>query len=226
MKRKSTHEDVFEEGRFFTGFHWNSHASSEAERMLSLCFNGAHVGLAIIDARLRYRMVNPYLAASHNASVESHVGKHLREILGNLASQVEPAVRQALVSLRPIVNYRISGSLPTRPDKARWICTYFPVADSNGNVRQVGALVVELGRDIQFHPLHEVGSPATVLRSWKDIAQYVGVSVKTVQRWELAHEFPIHRVKPNKGSIVFGYQNEVEDWLRERSSDTEHFRRR
>ena len=186
----------------------------QAERLFSEFFKRSSVGLAIFDEKLCYRMCNPYLAASNGTSVESHLGKHVREILGNVGLQVEPAVQQVFATARPVLNCEVAGALPTRPDGGHWIDTFFPIADSNGSVKQVGVVVVELGRDIELQS--DPISTNTVLRSWKDIARYVGASVKTVQRWEHTYEFPVRRVNPSKGSIVFAFPKEVEDWLRRR----------
>jgi len=45
---------------------------------------------------------------------EFHFGKSLREILGAVASSVEPAVKEVLTTGRPILNLEITGVLPTR----------------------------------------------------------------------------------------------------------------
>ena len=187
---------------------------AQAERLLSEFFKRSMVGLAVFDRSLSYQMINPYLAASNRTSVESHVGKHVREILGDVGLQVEPAIRQVLSTAEPILNLEVAGAFPTRPDGGHWIDTLFPIADANGKVKQVGVVVVELAKDVQLqamqsHPIR----PETVLRSWKDIAHYVGACVKTVQRWERTNEFPVRRIEPNKGSVVFAFQNEVDDWL-------------
>ena len=187
---------------------------AQTERQLSEVFNRSNLGLAIVDETLCYRMVNPYLAVSNRTSVESHLGKHLREILGNVGLQVEPAIKRAFLTAEPVLNCELAGALPARPEGGHWIGTYFPIADSSGKIRQVGAVVVELAKNVQLqalqsHPSHR----ETVLRSWKDIAHYVGTCVKTVQRWERAYEFPVRRVEPNKGSVVFAFQNEVDMWL-------------
>ena len=56
----------------------------ESEQFISQLFERSHVGLAVLDSELRYRMINPYLAASHNTPAECHLGKHIREFLGAL----------------------------------------------------------------------------------------------------------------------------------------------
>src|SRR5215470_2918817 len=95
----------------------------ESEQILAELLRNA-VGLAIFDRQLRFRMVNAYLAASNGASSESHIGKHLQEVLGNVALQVRPAMEEVLASNRPVVNREIAGPLPTRPIGGRWICSY------------------------------------------------------------------------------------------------------
>jgi hypothetical protein len=189
----------------------------QAERQLSEFFKRSNVGLATFDETLCYRMINPYLASSNRTSVESHLGKHLREILGNVGLQVEPAIKQVFSTAEPVLNYEVAGVLPTRPEGGHWIDTLFPIPDSNGRVKEVGVVVVELDNNITLQALQHPSHPDTVLRSWKDIARYVGTCIKTVQRWERAYEFPVRRVNPNKGSVVFAFQNEIDVWLHGRN---------
>jgi predicted DNA-binding transcriptional regulator AlpA len=85
-----------------------------------------------------------------------------------------------------------------------------------GSVVQVGAVVVELGTNVRLESADREKA-TDVLRSWKDIATYVGTCVKTVQRWERAHKFPIRRVEARKGAVVFALRNEVDEWLRGRT---------
>lgn len=189
----------------------------EAQELLSTLFDNASVGLAVFDERLCYRIVNPYLASSNCTSIESHLGKHVREILGEVGLQVEPAIQQVFANPKPLLNCEFEGALPTKP-YGRWIDNFFPIMGVNGRVTQVGVVVVELGRNVKLETIQTqpLVSPA-VLRSWKDIAQYVRASVKTVQRWEQDHQFPVRRVTQNKGAVVFALQEEVDEWLRKRS---------
>ena len=190
----------------------------DAERLFGEFFKNPKIGLAVIDERLRYLAVNSCLAASNGVPVESHLGKHLRDILGDVALQAEPSINQVFSTAQPVVNCEIAGVLPTKPGGGHWIDAFFPITDSNGRVTQVGALVVEMGNDTQLQPLHPHALPAKeVLRSWKDIAQYMGACVKTVQRWEQAYKLPVRRMDNSKGAVVFALRNEVDDWLRRRT---------
>jgi hypothetical protein len=52
-----------------------------------------------------------------------------------------------------------------------------------------------------------------MLRSWKDISNYVGACVKTVQRWEENYNLPIRRLERSKGASVFALKAEVDSWI-------------
>ncbi|MFB3814122.1 MAG: hypothetical protein ACE14L_08415 [Terriglobales bacterium] len=55
---------------------------------------------------------------------------------------------------------------------------------------------------------------AEILTSWKDIAQYLGKGVRTVQRWERELGLPVRRPKPGQKHIIIAFRNEVDAWLR------------
>ncbi len=53
-----------------------------------------------------------------------------------------------------------------------------------------------------------------VLSSWKEIADYLHKSVRTVQRWEKDLRLPIHRPARGSGRIVLVDTAELDAWLR------------
>lgn len=57
------------------------------------------------------------------------------------------------------------------------------------------------------------------LDSWKAIAQYLGRDVRSVQRWERERGLPVHRLPGQKGSAVFAFEDELDQWLRSRQQD-------
>jgi transcriptional regulator with PAS, ATPase and Fis domain len=191
--------------------------SAGSENVFAEFFTHSDVGLAIFDQQLRYRMLNPYLAACNRTTIEAHLGKHVDEILGDISPQVRSAIQRVFVTGQPVLNYEVSGAFPTRREGGRWVDTFFPITDSTGKVEQVGVVVVELEATKHLVVKNEQSaSPVTVLRSWKDIAQYLGTCVKTVQRWECEHAFPVRRVTPRKGAVVFALRPEVDLWLETR----------
>ena len=52
-----------------------------------------------------------------------------------------------------------------------------------------------------------------VLSSWKDVALYLGKSVRTVQRWEVELGLPIHRPNRRQQRIILAYPEELKAWV-------------
>jgi len=52
-----------------------------------------------------------------------------------------------------------------------------------------------------------------LLNNWKQIAQYLGRGVRTVQRWEQDLRMPVHRPRGKTRSAVVAFTHELEDWL-------------
>ena len=53
------------------------------------------------------------------------------------------------------------------------------------------------------------------LGSWKEIADYFGKGVRTVQRWEATLGLPVHRSADESGAVIAD-PNELERWARNR----------
>jgi hypothetical protein len=53
-----------------------------------------------------------------------------------------------------------------------------------------------------------------VLQSWKEIANYVGRTERTVQRWEREFGFPIRRPSGKTRSAVMALVSEIQEWTR------------
>jgi hypothetical protein len=155
----------------------------------------------------------------HGLPLGLHLGRTLRDVLGEVALRVEPAIKQVLTTGRPVLNLEIAGALPTRKRPGRWVDNFFPAKDANGRVKQVGVVVVQLPPETNLQPAAYSGSE--VLRSWKEIANYLGASVKTAQRWEQEYKFPIRRLKASKGAMVFALKTDVDNWLRKETLGSE-----
>ena len=55
-----------------------------------------------------------------------------------------------------------------------------------------------------------------ILNSWKEIANYLGRGVRTVQRWEANLGLPVHRPAGRDHSAVLAFSNELDQWLNSR----------
>ena len=50
------------------------------------------------------------------------------------------------------------------------------------------------------------------LENWKEVANYLRRSVRTVQRWETEEGLPVHRLNHDLRSSVYAYEDELEAW--------------
>lgn len=57
-----------------------------------------------------------------------------------------------------------------------------------------------------------------LLRSWKEIAAYLGCDRRTCLRWEKKLGLPVHRIEGGAKSSVFADKEELDRWLMERSA--------
>lgn len=61
-------------------------------------------------------------------------------------------------------------------------------------------------------PLRE--RPARPLATWKQIADYLGVSERTAQLWERTRGLPVRRVRGGAKGSVYAVPEEIDEWLR------------
>lgn len=64
----------------------------------------------------------------------------------------------------------------------------------------------------------EKNGAAIVLTSWKEIANHLGKSVRTVQRWERSFHLPVRRLDAHNAWIVMAYAEELNSWVRHATS--------
>jgi hypothetical protein len=57
---------------------------------------------------------------------------------------------------------------------------------------------------------------SNTLTSWKEIATYLGKSVRTVQRWEASLGLPVRRPNANDRNIVVAIPAELDEWIKKR----------
>ena len=101
-----------------------------------------NVGLCILDAGLRYLAISQTLARIHGMPAEAHLGKTVREMLGDFAESVEPYLERVKDTGHAILNREISAILPTSAEPGHWIWHFIPIDDSSGRVTQIGVVVL------------------------------------------------------------------------------------
>ncbi len=88
--------------------------------------------------------INQTLAEMNGIPAEEHLGRGLREVLGEFAEVIEPQIKRALETRQPVLNFEVSSLPPAGSEPGQWIGHYIPISDATGEVERVAAIVVEV----------------------------------------------------------------------------------
>ncbi|HWJ30720.1 MAG TPA: GAF domain-containing protein [Gaiellaceae bacterium] len=124
-------------------------ARREAQDSLAVVdavFAAAPVGLAFMDTDFAYVHVNEALAAINGLPAEEHIGRSLRNVLGEeLAATIEPYHRRVLETGEPILENATEGETAESPGEPRnWLVSYYPVRDAFGDMIGVGVVITDV----------------------------------------------------------------------------------
>lgn len=119
-------------------------ALMDSEELRAAYSRTSNVGFCILDSDLRYHIVNDALARMNGISPAAHIGKTIREVLGDFAEMIEPYLRRVLATGGSVSNLELASHLPSRSEPGHWLIQYVPLRDPNGEVKHVGAVVLEV----------------------------------------------------------------------------------
>ncbi|GHE56635.1 SpoIIE family protein phosphatase [Streptomyces thermocarboxydus] len=104
------------------------------------------IGLAVLDADLRYVSVNPALEQMNGLTADEHLGRTMREVLPLVdAAAIEEAAREVLRTGRPVVDRSMTGRTPADPDADHaWTVSLYRLENTLGTVLGVAVSVVDI----------------------------------------------------------------------------------
>jgi PAS domain-containing protein len=73
--------------------------------------------------------------------------------------------------------------------------------------------VAASSRAVQPSQIATRGQLKILLTSWKEIAKYLGRSVRTIQRWEREYGLPVHRPSHKQSRVVIADKDEIDGWI-------------
>jgi PAS domain S-box-containing protein len=100
----------------------------------------APVGFAVLDASLRYVFVNDKLAAINGIAAAAHVGRHLHEVVPDLADDAQAAF-ETVLSRGAADTFEFAGE--TQAMTGYWAEAAFPIEVPSGE-RYVGVIVADI----------------------------------------------------------------------------------
>ncbi|UKO96778.1 PAS domain S-box protein [Nostoc sp. UHCC 0870] len=108
-------------------------------------YQTAPIGLGALDTELRFVRINQRLAEINGIPVEAHLGRSVRETVPNLASEVEPILRNIIQTGEPVLNIEINGETAAQPGVSRtWLESWHPLKDDNGQVIGINIVCEEI----------------------------------------------------------------------------------
>ncbi|MCY7366988.1 MAG: PAS domain S-box protein, partial [Chamaesiphon sp.] len=123
-------------------------AQALAQRQLveiEAIYQTAPIGLTTIDVDFRFQRVNQRLAEMNGVTIEDHIGRTVREVIGDLADGNELLLRRVLETGEPLLNLELSGETNAQPGIYRtWIANYYPLKDPTGQSIGVNIVVQEI----------------------------------------------------------------------------------
>jgi PAS domain S-box-containing protein len=137
--------DVTEQKKAASALRESERNAQEQLSLLDHVYRTAPVGMGLFDSQLRYVRVNELLASFDGRRPEDCLGKTIRDVIPEMADQLEPLYRHVFATGQPIVETEVTGSTPgTFGQDHHWLVNYHPVFGPEGNVMAVSAAVVDI----------------------------------------------------------------------------------
>jgi PAS domain S-box-containing protein len=108
-------------------------------------YSTAPIGLCFLNSDLQFVRINEQLAQINGLSIDAHIGRTVREVLPEMADQLEPLYHHVLESGEPILNLEVKGTNQAQPGVERTcLVCYYPQKDDSHRVIGINVVVQEL----------------------------------------------------------------------------------
>jgi PAS domain S-box-containing protein len=116
----------------------------QALQELQAIYQGAPVGLCVIDSEMRLVRVSRRLSRMIGVPVEGLIGRSFREVLPIMAEKTEETLRIVRETGRPVFNVQLTHMALSGPEKIGTIWgSFFPLTDSSG-LATAACMVLEM----------------------------------------------------------------------------------
>ena len=117
-----------------------------AQRLAQLqaIYDGAPVGLCMLDRNLRYVSLNRRLAQMNGVPLAAHLGKSVAEIIPHIFASVEPYIRRALQG-EPVFGVEVQKPPAVDGGEAQTLLlSYQPARDEAGEILGVSVAIMDI----------------------------------------------------------------------------------
>ncbi|MEG4518280.1 MULTISPECIES: PAS domain-containing protein [unclassified Microcoleus] len=108
-------------------------------------YASAPIGLCFLDNELRFVRLNDWLAEINGVPAAAHIGKTLREILPEMADDLEPLYRQVIETKVPLKQLEVRRTNSVQPGVEQdWLLSLYPLKAEDDRVLGVNVTVHEI----------------------------------------------------------------------------------
>jgi PAS domain S-box-containing protein len=139
-----TATDIDDRKRFEDQLWRSERGAAETLSLLETLLSTAPVGLGFVDRDCRLIRLNQMLARVSGTSVEAQLGRPIADVVPEVWSQIEPAIRRVLDTGESVLNVDVSTEYAERPGRVQHaLASYYPVR-LEGEIIGVGMVVVDI----------------------------------------------------------------------------------
>ena len=122
--------------------------------LLDSLLRHAPLGFAFFGRDHQFERVNQHLAEMFGVPQEQFLGKSIAQVAPGLAAQIGELVDRVFEEKRAIEQVEISNKGESNGNHVRtWHCGFYPVSESDGIVRSVGAILIDITQRIEVEEL-------------------------------------------------------------------------
>jgi len=139
-----TATDIDDRKRFEDQLWRSERGAAETLSLLETLLSTAPVGLGFVDRECRLVRMNQMLARVSGTSIEAQLGCPIADVVPEVWSQIEPAIRRVLDAGESVLNVDVSTEYAERPGHLRHaLASYYPVR-LEAEIIGVGIVVVDI----------------------------------------------------------------------------------
>jgi PAS domain S-box-containing protein len=116
----------------------------ESLALLNAWLASSPIALAFLDTELRYVYTNEALALINGVPQNQHLRRTLREVLPEWANQIEPILRDVMVTKTPLLNQEVMGETYPSGVYRCGLVSYYPVCLPDGQLLGVGVTGLDI----------------------------------------------------------------------------------
>ncbi len=145
--------------------------------------------ICILDSEQRYVWVNHEFSAINGISASGHLGKTIREVLGDFAGYIEPYFHGVLSSRQPTLNAEVSALHPLTKTHVHWRIHLFPIANKIESIGRVGIVVIEATKEKKLERAVQ-DLDGKLRKEMKRVQSLADINALLTSNWDKALVFP------------------------------------